>query len=306
MKSICTKCRSNIELNLPDVPTEGSLEKCPDCGTSLLIQRVSFAKRALHSGSQITCAECGSALGSAIYCQSCYALYPDYYIAEPSSVAKQQMGKLLRIFSFMNRQSTTTVSDSSIPGQRSTQGSSPASKGIKQPHLKARLALTTVVVIFLAVGGSFYWYQERIANQYTESYIRELRLIKSSRDFDVKLGARIATEWKAGIQPILTSTEKTASSRGKEDIETALKQFTKIPEKFIPSHDALLKLKNSYANLHDNALSPTGGAEIYSGSVKKSDDEFYLAVKELKSKLPEKISVKLAEAIKKYPALNDF
>ena len=303
MKSICTKCHSNIELNFPDIPIEGSLEKCPDCGTTLLIQRVSFAKRALHSGSQITCAECGSALGTAIYCQSCYALYPDYYVSEPSSAAKQQMGKLLRRFSFMNRQSTTTVSDSSYSGQRSTQGSSPVRKGI---NLQARLALIIVVVILLAGGGGFYWYQERIANQYTESYIRALRLIKSSRDFDVKLGARIATEWKPGIQPILTSTEKTASSRGKEDIETAFKQFAKIPEKFIPSHDALLKLKISYAKLHDEALSPAGGADIYSSSVKKSDDEFYLVAKELKSTLPEKLSVKLAEGIKKYPALNDF
>lgn len=307
MRCLCPKCNSNIELDQIEIPEDGSFNKCPECSAGFLVKKASFASRSLHKGTGITCAECGSTPGASVYCQSCHAIYPDFYVTESSSAAKNQFGKIRGFLDRLNRLSGKSASTTQYTdyGIKSTAGT----KGLRLPGQPAQIAaVLAIVVLALGVGG-FFWYQDRVETGYAENYVRALYGIKSTTDFDLKTCNKIAADWRASMAqnpPQLAATETTFMARAGKDVENMMKAIGEPPEKFMASKDNISKLYAAHTKLHSFALKPSGTIDSYTATVTLLDDEFKSSAKTVKTGLPEKISAKLEESKKKYKALQDF
>lgn len=303
MRCLCPKCNAHIELDLDNITAEGSFNKCPQCSAGFIVSRVSFAKRALHKGDEITCAECGTTPGTSVFCQNCHAIYPDFYVAEASSAAKKQFGK---IFGFLNKLNGLPVKTSGRAVSTDYGYAAPQKvKGLKLPGLAA----TLVVVLVLSIGGGYFWYKNKLETAFTENYVRALYVIKSAADFDLKTCARISTDWKASMlpnPPQPTESELTYMRRGNDAIETLLKSIGEAPEKFKANSEDISKLVGVYKKLHTFATKPSGSIDSFTTTTALLDEEFRKSAGSLKSRLPEKMSATLADSKKKYKALEDF
>lgn len=302
MRCLCPKCNAHIELDLDNIPAEGSFNKCPQCSAGFLVNRVSFAKRALHKGDEITCAECGTTPGTAIFCQNCHAIYPDFYVAESSSAAKKQVGKIFGFFNKLNAPGKT--SGKAV----STDYGSVAPQKVKGSK-RSGLAATLVAVLVLSLAGGYFWYKNKLETAYVENYVRTLFVIKSATDLDLKTCARISTDWKASMlpnPPQPTGAELNYMTGANKDVETLLISIGKAPEKFKTNSDDISKLAGVYKKLHAFATKPAGSIDSFSATTALLDEEFRKSAGSLKSRLPEKISTTLADSKKKYKSLEDF
>lgn len=306
MTNSCPKCNSQLEFDPAIIPAEGSFNKCLECSTNFIIRKESFAKRALHKSDEISCAECGSHPGSSIHCQSCHTIYPDFLVIETSTAAKKQLG---RILASLNVLRNLKIGGSAKPSQQNYSASplkTGKAKALNSHGQPAKLAAVLAAIITFSAAGGYYWYQDRLATKYSENYVRALFAIKSSRDFEIKAGYRVAAAMKTGAAAALTAEEQKSAAAGMSDVDILMKRIGKAPAKFTPSNAALTKLYESYANLHSTVTAPAGTSDIYLASVKKTDDNFKKSSGELKAGLPEKISTQLAESTKKYKQLQDF
>ena len=306
MTCSCPKCNTQVEFDPAVIPAEGSFNKCSECSTNFVLRKESFARRALHKSDEISCAECGSHPGSSIYCQDCHAIYPDFLIIETSSAAKKQFGKLLASLNILKNLKIGGSAKPSLESYPASPSKPGKTKGIKLPGQPAQIAAVLAAILISSAIAGYYWYQDRIATAYSENYVRALFVIKSSRDYALKISSRLAADLKAGKSTTFTAEEQKSAAAGKTDVNMLMKRIGKVPAKFTASNDALTKLNESYSKLHSTVTSPAGLSDIYSAAVKKMDDDFIKSAGELKTGLPEIISAQLAESRKKYKPLQDF
>jgi len=304
MTCTCPKCNAEIELGAAEIPAESSYTKCSACNANLEIRKESFAKRALYKSGDISCAECGNPPGTSIYCQSCHAIYPEILVIETSSVAKKQFGKILASMTLLRK-----INIGPTQSYQESYSSAPASgkgKGVKLPGQPAQLAVILAVLIVAAVAGGYFWYQNKIATEYSQQYVRAIMGIKTARDLEVDVSNSLAATWKSGGASTLTGSQIKSFSLAKKDVDNLMKQIGKVPGKFTASNDALNKLYASYGNLHAAATTTAGTSDTYAAAVKKGDEDFMRSARELKAGLPEKISARLDESRKKYKELQNF
>lgn len=306
MTCSCPKCNSQIEFDPADVPAEGSFNKCSECSTNFLLFKESFARRALHKSEEIFCAECGSQPGSSIYCRNCHAIYPDFLVTETSSAAKKQLGKMIASLTMLKNlkiggsAKSHPVSYTAAPSKREK------AKGVHLPGQPAQLLAILIGLLLLSAAGGYYWYQDKQATKYTESYVRALLGVKMARDLDIKISSRLAADMKTGATSSLTAKEQKSAASAKSDVDLLMKSIDNVPKKFTASNDSLQKVYDSYSRLHATVTSPAGSSDIYSGAVKSIDDDFKKGARELKSGLPEIIAAQLSESSKKFKALQDL
>jgi hypothetical protein len=306
MTCSCPKCSAQIEFYPTDIPSEGSFNKCSECGINFLIRKESFAKRALHKSDEIFCAECGDHPGPSIYCQSCHAIYPDFLVIETSSAAKKRIGKLLASLTALKNLKLGGSAQPSFDSYTAAPARSGKAKGLNLPGQPAQLLIVLVAIICLIAGGGYHWYQDKQETKYTESYVRALLGIKTARDYDVTVCDRLAADMKKGASSSLTAAEQKSAGLGKTDVENLMKRINKVPDKFTASNDSLKKLYDTYSRLHTTVISPTGSADLYSGTVKSIDVDFRKSARELKAGLPERISTQVALSSKKHKTLQDL
>lgn len=305
MTCSCPKCNDQIALDPIDIPVEGSFNKCSACGTNFVVQKESFARRALHKSAEISCAECGSQPGASIYCQNCHAIYPDFLVFDTSSATKRQLGRLSKALSAFNNLKLGGSAKPSID-RYSASPSKPVKSSGFQLSGKSAQVIIIMAIISLLCGGGYYWYQDKLATAFTGNYVRAILGIKMARDLDLRISARIATAMKTGATSALTAAEQKSAASAKNDVDALMKVIDKVPGKFTVSNDSLNKLYAAYSELHTAVTVPMGSADIYAGTVKNIDDDFRKSAQELKSGLPEKISNQLGVSSKKFKALQDF
>ncbi|NVN98401.1 MAG: hypothetical protein HXX17_03685 [Geobacteraceae bacterium] len=307
MRCLCPKCSTNIELDIYDLPEEGSFNKCPECNSGYVVKKVSFASRALHKDAEITCVECGNNPGTSVYCHECHAIYPDFYITESSSAAKKQFNKFIGSFSRFNKLSAkhTSTTQYTDYGIKSTAGT----KGLKLPSQPAQIAAILAIIILVIGAGGYFLYQDRIETKYAERYVRALFGIKSATDLDMKICNRILTEWQSTMAPNppkATRSESASMASASKDVSSMVKDIGEPPTKFAASNEHINKIFAAYTKIHTFAANPSGSITSYTATVKQLDDEFKNSARLLKAGLPEKISDKLIESKKKYKPLQDF
>jgi len=305
MTCSCPKCNDQIALGPIDITAEGSSHKCSACGTNFVVQKESFALRALHKSDEIACAECGRQPGASIYCQNCHAIYPDFLVFDTSSATKRQLGRLSKALSSFNNLKFGGSAKPSIDSYNASP-SKPVKSSSLQLSGKSAQVIIIMAIISLLGGGGYYWYQDKQATAFTANYVRAILGIKMARDLDLRISARIATDIKAGATAALTAAEQKSAASAKNDVDALIKRFDKVPGKFTVSNDSLHKLYAAYSELHTAVTVPLGSADIYTGTVKNIDADFRKSAQELKSGLPEKISSQLSVSSKKFKALQDF
>jgi hypothetical protein len=305
MNCSCPKCKNRVTPDVPVIPAEGCFTKCPECNTGFQVRTESFARRALHKGDDISCANCGSSLGPSIYCPGCHALYPDYLVTESSSAASRQLGRILAIFKKSIKLGSKAPK---APSHRDVSGPEPKRAGIKLPGKPLQLAVSLVIVIACIGGGGFFYYQNKVETETAENYVRALFGIKSIRDLSIKVSTKVVTDWKnqPATTPRLSAGELTSLTRARADIDILMKRLESTPEKFAPSKAALLKLNDTSIKLQNSATSPAGSPTTYGDNVKKWDDEFSRTAGEVKSTMLPRITETFNASKTKYKSLQDF
>lgn len=306
MTCSCPKCTAQIEFDPTDIPSDGLASKCSECGASFAIRKESFARRALHKSDEISCAECGSSPGPSIYCQSCHAIYPDFLVMDTSSEAKRRLAKLLAKLQVLKHLKIGGAAHPSVETYTAAPATAGKAKGISLPGQPAKLGIILAVILLLSLGGGYYWYQDKQLTKYTESYVRALLIIKKGRDSEIKISDRIVADMRKGASTSLTAFEQKSVLSAKTDADNLMKKIDTVPKKFMASNDSLKKLYDTFSLLHTTVTSPAGSADVYSGAVKKVDDDFRKIARELKSGLPERISEQVAESSKRFKELQDL
>ena len=308
MTCTCPKCKAVIEFDVVAIPAEGHLQKCAACQANVEIRQESFAKRALYKSQEIYCAECGNNPGPSIYCQSCHAIYPGLLTVATASATKKQLNKLFGSLKQLNYKfkPQTSLKSHSIDIPTSPATGKKAKAGIKLPGTTAQLVVTLALLLSVFTAGGYYWYQDKIATEYSQYYIKVLLGVKGARDLDVTLSSRLVANLRAGSASTLAANEVKLLESSKKDVALIAGRVGKIPKQFNASDAALKKLLNSYEKLHAATTTKPISADIYAVTVKSMDDEFAKSAKELKAGMPDKIAELFRTSKAKYKALQDF
>ena len=308
MTCTCPKCKAVIEFDVVAIPAEGHLQKCAACQSNVEIRQESFAKRALYKSPEIYCAECGNNPGPSIYCQSCHAIYPGLLTVATASATKKQLNKLFGSLKQLNYKfkPQTSLKSHSIDIPTSPVAGKKTKAGIKLPGTTAQLAVTLVLLLSVFIAGGYYWYQDKIATEYSQYYIKVLLGVKGARDLDVTLSSRLVANLRAGSASTLAANEVKLLESSKKDVALIAGRVGKIPKQFNASDAALKKLLNSYEKLHSATTTKPISADIYAVTVKSMDDEFAKSARELKAGMPDKIAELFRTSKAKYKALQDF
>lgn len=303
----CPKCSTELDIDLSAIPTEGSFHNCTSCHANFVVRTESFARRALYKGTEIACAECGNPPGSSIYCQSCHAIYPKLLIIATSSVAKKQLGILLNSLTLLKNFKIKIPAKTHHEARHATvttTATTAKEKG-KKGHPAQLATVLAVILVGLIVGG-YAWYQNKVATEYAQQYVRALFGLKTARDVEVAIGNRVTASWKAGASSALTAAEQKSTASARKDIDMVLKRISTPPGKFKANSDAISKLAENFNRLHATVTAPAGTSDIYAGAVKKADDDFLKSARELKAGLTGKIADQFEESKKKYKTLQEF
>lgn len=311
MNCSCPKCKADITEELSFIPDEGVFLRCPSCNTNFNVRKESFATRAQHTGDDISCAECGSRLGPAIYCRECHALYPDFYVAETSSAAKKQMEKFFSRLAAINRLGKTGDKKQHHHAEYDAPAATAKKngKGLRLPSNPVKFTASLAILLIILGCGGFYYYTQKIENDYMSKYVNALFVIKTSEDYNKKICEKTLADWQAKqlpAAPALVSSEQTFLSRGVKETELVMKDIPKPPEKFKASGDALVQLYEIYKKHQKLAAAPSGTPESFIAESRKLDDSFRKGATALKTTIPEKLTDKLNESKVKFKELQGF
>lgn len=307
MTCTCPKCKTAIEFDVVTIPAEGHLQKCTSCQANVEVRKESFAKRALYKSPEIYCAECGNNPGSSIYCQSCHAIYPDILTVATASSTKRQLDRIIGSLKKLNYKfKQPSITSHSTEAIATPVAGKKAKAGIKLPGTAAQLAVTLVLLLGVLMAGGYYWYQDKVATEYSQNFVKALLGVKEARDLDMLISSRLVANWKGGGASTLSANEVKMAESAKKDVAILMKRIGKVPKKFNVNNDALIKLLDNYEKLHAATTSHPVSADIYADTVKKMDSEFMKNAREIKTGLPEKIAEVFNTSKAKYKPLQEI
>lgn len=321
MECLCPKCSHSTEINLTEMPTEGSVIQCSACNATIHIVRESCACRAKRQGHEISCANCGSRLGQHIHCNSCGTIFPDYFVPENPDDARRKARKAFfantwaafRDLKFSFKPAFSGVSREASHGytpQRAIDFSE------DKPGLFTRkiamISLAVVVSVALLAAGGLAYKTHQNEKQYVKNYFRALYGIKTGVDSNLKICSAMKTDWEkaatAGVRysPIISTNDETKSAKLRGEVDKIVKLANVPPKKLAPTKERLLALYAIYQESDTLINSKPNSLQEFSSSIEKLDKKMKVASNELKSSLPESLKQELANAKLKYRAMSDF
>jgi len=312
MMCTCPKCHATIELDLPEVTEAGTSAACPACNARFSVHRESFGGRALRKSGEISCASCGSELGSQTHCTACGAQFPDYLVVSLGRRRARRESKKLKLKTSPFPQAPKSSSqlpslgmslkpeDGTRPGQEASDS--------RRPKTSAR-TISLLVLVALIGAGVFFYLKIQAEKTYAKNFILTTYCVQTGVDKALKSNARIAAEWKlkadAGqpyvARPGLDDERDFGIISGK--IDSLAQKLTDAPKKFAPCAEKLGKLQAVFTKLHALALAPGNSLQGLNDSSSKLDAEYKLAVKEYKAGMPDEIMEELVSASQRFKGL---
>jgi hypothetical protein len=199
------------------------------------------------------------------------------------------------------------------PATKQTYVYTGAKKSVAGPSraifVKIGLLLTVAI---LSVGAGYFYHINKAEGLYAKNYMRALYTIKSGTDFSLSNCAKLSSEWKTSIDagqkyaPHISADDETRLNSVKVTIDRIMQTLDRPPKKFLNSKEKLAKLYEVYAKAHALAVAPTGSLPDYTNSASKSQNEFNVAIQELKGSLPPELTTELKIAKAKYKSLKDI
>lgn len=313
MMCTCPKCHATIELDLPEVTETGTSASCPACNARFSVHRESFGGRALRKSGEISCASCGSELGSQTHCTACGAQFPDFLVVSLGRRRARRESKKLKLKTspFPQAPKSTNQLPSlgmSLSPEEGTYRPGQEPPGSRLPKTSTR-TVTLLVLAALLGAGVFFYLKIQAEKTYAKNFVLTTYCVQTGVDRALKSNARIAAEWKSKVdagqpyvaRPGLDDERDFGIISGK--IDSLAQKLTKAPTKFASCPEKLGKLQAVFTKLHALALAPGNSLQALNDSSSKLDVEYKLAVKEYKSEMPDEIMEELVSASQRFKGL---
>ena len=316
MTCSCPKCAAKIELDIQQIPEDGTTITCPGCKASFQITHESVARRAYRKPDETHCIKCGNHLGNSVHCPACGTAFADYFVAETPEEARKRAKKSAEALrSLKNSSFEWKIKPAPSPRYQYTPRR-PTPRVTEKPQKKSpRLALAVIsliVVVASAAAGYTMYSHSQARRQYAEVYFKALYAIKAGTDLNLKSCTRIADSWQASLNtgqnfaPRLTPQEEARLPEVKTQADKLILKLQEPPAKYAQSKEKLDKLNGIYSRSYALAFSRPASLANFSDSVNKVESDFKQTSQELKSTLPEELKEELQSATAKYRALRDF
>ena len=306
MTCSCPKCHAQIEVDLSKIPESGTFTPCPECKSRFWVNKETYARRALIKEGRIYCDKCGKELDHIIACSACGVMYPDYYLVQASKPPRRQVEKPdLFSMSFTLKPATPTYSYAyTYTGAKKS--------SVRTPKVLLKRVGLLALVALLGAGMAYLYHINQVEKQYAKNYMRALYTIKTGTELSLNTCAKISAQWKTkmdagqGSVPRISEEDVSRLNTVKTATDSFMQKLNETPKKYIDSKEKLTNLYGVYTKVHTLAVAPSGSLSGFTGLTSKSQDDFNVAVKELKGSLPTELSEELQIAKVKYKGLKDI
>jgi predicted Zn finger-like uncharacterized protein len=303
MTCSCPKCHAQIEIDLPKIPENGAFTPCPECKGRLWVSKESYARMAITKEGKTYCDKCEEVLDHKIVCVSCGVIYPDYYLIQASKPPRRQVEKPsfnMSGFSLRPARPSYTSTYTYTGTERSSE---------KSPKTFIKRVGILAIVAILVIGAGFIYQKYQRERQYAKNYMRTLYTITLGTNVGLNTCAKISTDWKMKMAagqnyaPRISDAEEVALNRIKDTTDVYMLKLNEPPKKFIKSKEKLANLYGAYIKVHAIATAPSGSLSSFTDSAAKSQNNFKVAVNDLKASLPIELSEEFLKAQKRFKAL---
>lgn len=303
MTCSCPKCHAQIEIDLSNIPENGTLTPCPDCKSRFWINKESYARMALKKEGKAYCDKCGKELDHIIVCKACGVMYPDYYLVQASKPPRRQVEKP-DLFS---------VGFTLRPAVKQTYvytGGGKSAAGPSKPFF-VKVGLLALVAL-LVVAAGFYFHLKKVEQLYARNYMRALYTMKVGTDLSLSTCAKVSAEWKTSMDagqryaPHISAEDEARLNSVKDTTDKFMQTLNEPPKKFIDSKEKLVNLYGVYTKANSLAVTPSGSLTSFTESSSRSQNDFNVAIQELKGSLPTELSAELKIAKAKYKGLKNI
>ena len=312
MTCTCPKCHQKIELDLPEVTEAGTSAACPACSARFNLFKESFGARALRKSSEISCAACGSELGSETHCPSCGAQFPDYLVVSLGRRRARKESKKIKLKTspFPKKETAATV----LPSLGMSMKPEDArllpvqASGSRLPKPLVIIA-TVLLVIVLAAGGAMAYLKNKAEKSYAKNFVLATYCLQTGIDRAAKANTRISAEWKAKMEAGQPYTPRASIEDDRDfgiignKFDQAMQKLSNPPEKFASSNEKLTKLQSVYNKARSLAYTPGASLPGFMDSANRLDNDYKQAAKEFKAGMPDEIMDELVSAGLKFKSL---
>ena len=296
----CPKCDAKTQVDLSQIPEDGTSAKCPECNTRFWITKESFATRALKKEGKSLCYYCNNELNNYLDCPTCGVMYPDFCVVQISKPVKKK------------KRTTSSAISFSIRPQRRTRGvvSQQATHKSSKSILITSVVVALVAVLVVTLGVSYY--KKQAEQQYASNFIQTLYGIKLGTDLNIRQCSTISANWKAKMDAgqkfdlNISDKDKSRMDSAKNDIDKLMQKLPKVPQKFSKANENLAKLYGIYTKSYSLAAAPSGTLPVFTDSAGKLESEFKQTAQELKASLSAELADKYQKALPKYKELQSL
>ena len=321
MECVCPKCAQKTEVDLALMSENGFITTCESCKKEIHVIRESCACRAKRKSGEINCVNCGKLLDHHAHCHSCAKPFPDYFVTVDPDAARSKA----RSEFFQKKWAAIRDLDFSFNAfgrspKDAVSGYSPASKTVSAAkgtsglltRKYAVLAVSLIVAVALAAGGSFAYNSYKAGQVYAENYIKALYCIKTGVDTNIKTSATMKTEWESAalsgrsVAPSISGKDEAKAVKLRGEVDKYLQKISEPPKKFSEANNSLMEIHKIYLETEALIVSKPNSLRELGSSIDGLDKKMSQSVLALKSTLPDSLKQELANAQVKYRGLKDF
>jgi hypothetical protein len=322
MECVCPKCAQKTEVDLALVSENGFVTTCQSCKKEIHVIRESCACRARRRAHEINCVNCGKLLDYHSHCHSCAKPFPDYFVTVNPDAARskarneffQKKLTAIRELNFSFKPTFGRSSKDAVTKYSPTSKTSSAAKGKSKPAAQkyAVLAISLIVVIVLAAGGTFAYNSYKSGQLFAENYIKALYCIKTGVDTNLKTCTSMKAEWELASQsgrsfsPGIGNKDETKAVKLRGEVDKIMQKISEPPKKFSQANNSLMEMHKIYLEAEALIASKPNSAKELGSSIDSLEKKMSQTAQALKSNLPDTLKMELEKAKLKYRGLADF
>jgi hypothetical protein len=322
MECLCPKCAQKTEVDLALVSENGFVATCQSCNKEIHVIRESCACRAKRRAHEINCVYCGKQLDHHAHCHSCAKPFPDYFVTVNPDAARskarseffQKKLAAIRELNFSFKPTFSRSSKDSVIKYSPTSKTGSVAKGKSKPSTRryAVLAISLIVVIVLAAGGTFAYNTYKSGQLFAENYIKALYCIKTGVNTNLKTSASMKSEWELASQsgrsfsPGVGNKDETKAVKLRGEVDKIIQKISEPPKKFSQANNSLMEMHKIYLETEALLASKPNSARELGISIDNLEKKMSQTSQALKSNLPDMLKMELEKAKLKYRGLADF
>ncbi len=232
MNCRCPICDENTEIDLSQITSASHESDCTACDAPITIKRSPYSQREKKVTRYASCASCGNQLTDLQRCDTCGAVFPDFYEAVKSNRKKV------------------------VPGA--------------EPKRKfSLLSISLIVILMLVTAGLCLFNYLNAREQYTDNYFRMLNAVIIGIDTNIKVSSshkgdtKISSQEEAAVNRV-----KTVAARLEKDLANPPAGFGSMKDRLMVLYNVY---QESNALLNHSAATQKELSEMQENLGKKRD-----------------------------------